>query len=213
GAGGGAVDTGVGGDAGALGAVLVRRPHVADQRLDEGGLVEMEERVARAPGGLRRRGRGRLLRRCRFRQCDGGGGGRGTADDGALQEIAPAKALILHGILPGSGLSCRRMRSPSNCAFPAGAAIPFRAGKSTAPPPCERSAVASVRDLAPVPPQLTALRQRRRRDRRAGVKPACRTGWTTTARCRPRAGAIEPAAQVCAADCLSFSPADRRVIR
>src|SRR5262249_3090200 len=53
GAGERAVDIDVDADVGALGAELVRRHHVVDQRLDEGGLVEIEERVDRAPRRLR----------------------------------------------------------------------------------------------------------------------------------------------------------------
>src|SRR5262249_24337033 len=95
-----AVDIDVDAEIGALGRELVGRHHVVDQRLDEGGLLEVEERVA-----LGGRCGSRLLRLRALRQRDGGGRGGGgrAADHGALQEVAPRQALVTHAILPASG--------------------------------------------------------------------------------------------------------------
>ncbi len=106
-----AVDEDVDADVGALGAELVGRHHVVDQRLDERRFLEIEERVAGTGWCRGRCGGGGLLRLRTVRQADGGG--RRAADDGAFQKVTPRKILIrllvLHLRLPMS-LVCERAR-------------------------------------------------------------------------------------------------------
>jgi hypothetical protein len=69
---------------------------VIDQRLDEGGLVDIQEGVARA------RGPGGRLRLRIGGWCDrnGAGGSRSAANNRAFQKITAVEALVVHKILP-----------------------------------------------------------------------------------------------------------------
>ena len=91
-----AIDIDVDAKISALGADLVGRDHVVHQRLDEGGLIEIEKDVS----GHRRCG-GRLLGLRIFRRHNRCGPAccRGAADNGGLEKIAPVELLFFffHG--------------------------------------------------------------------------------------------------------------------
>src|SRR5215471_14032348 len=133
GAGERAVDVDVDAEVGAFGAELVGRHHVVDQRLDEGGLVGVEEFVGdyRWWGGHRSGGRGGLLRLRYLGLGEAARRGGGTADHRGLEKVAATKILLGHGLLPGSPACRRRMTcvSGGGCASRMAAASGSRAGR------------------------------------------------------------------------------------
>src|SRR5262249_46385891 len=99
GAGERAIDEDVDADIGALGAELVSRHHVVDQRLDEGRLFDIEEFVA---GTGRCRRLLRLRRRWKNGRCRGRGGS--APYDAALEKVTPPETLVGHDSLPDSDI-------------------------------------------------------------------------------------------------------------
>ena len=83
--------------------------------LDKGRLIEVEKRVA-LRGGCRSACGGRFGAFGGLWRDDRCGGGGGPADDGALQEIAPAESRIGHERLPAPRIE-HRGRAPEGCSF------------------------------------------------------------------------------------------------